>query len=181
MRCPGCDADCQVDTRCPDCGGRLFAWLGDPFGNQDLPSSGAAIASGLPARPAPQPLVVRQPSYPLGKLTAVCLVAFVLASRSLLAAVAITALAAVLLWRRPATGWGFVAAGLIGASVLTFGVAEQSKPKPVAAPRATVPPAPRPTIARLFGLPSPSPSPAPSPASSIRQDTQVSPPAGRVP
>lgn len=46
MRCPRCEANnLRQELYCGRCHHRLFAWLGDPFGQRDLPSAARAAPS----------------------------------------------------------------------------------------------------------------------------------------
>ncbi|MBI4497026.1 MAG: hypothetical protein HY689_03885 [Chloroflexi bacterium] len=96
MRCPQCQAKNRRESLdCGACGGRLFAWLGDPFGNLELPAA-LVRRPGAPAGSAA--------GFPWGKSliagTLLLLLFQVAPGRTLVAAVAIAAL----LWRWPRMG-----------------------------------------------------------------------------
>src|SRR4051812_14579940 len=72
VRCTGCrtiNGDDQLTCRL--CGNRLVAWLGDPFGNLELPDAQPRGLASVANWPAPEPAAAR-PSraggFPLGKL-----------------------------------------------------------------------------------------------------------------
>ncbi len=131
--CPGCPAtNPPTALYCWACRHRLFAWLGDPFGELEAPGlpaqahqqPAATGAAAAPAGAAP----VRRAGYPWGKLVVGGIAAWALwasLDHGMPAALAAVAILAVL-WRWPRMGWGPFMAVLVPtigvAGVVAFGL-----------------------------------------------------------
>ena len=145
MRCPTCDANPPSDPFiCPSCGGRLFAYLGRPFGEDDPGTAPAAtLAAPSPGSSRPNERSDHGGLKVLAGLGAALVV--LLVTRSAWGAAALAVLMAVVLWRNPLIAWGrYVAllatmAAAIWLVVLLFG---GSRTASVARPVAPASPAP---------------------------------------
>jgi hypothetical protein len=96
MRCPSCGSEGAAGSYCSKCGGRLFAWVGDPLGANDAvgPARAAAL---VPTR--------GRPATSEGKLIfGLCVIALVFVASPIWSAVLLVGVL-VVLWRWPGVGW----------------------------------------------------------------------------
>ena len=95
VRCPTCGANNVLGMlNCAWCGARLFAWLGDPFGNLDLGGAEAGAVLREQRRAGP----------PVGKLVLGGLLAWALGYLWGLWSLLLVSLLGLVLWKSPRIG-----------------------------------------------------------------------------